>query len=95
MLTLQQIIDAAQTVAREYAITKISLFGSYANGTNTANSDVDLLVEFPTESISLITLSSIKLRLEELLHVSVDVIHSPIASDSILEIDKVVPLYAA
>ena len=55
----------------------------------------DLLVEFETEAVSLITLSSLKNRLEELLDTPVDVIHAPIPEGSILEIGKVVPLYAA
>lgn len=95
MLTLEQIKNAAEIVAKEYPITKIELFGSYARGTNTAESDVDLLVEFETRSISLIVLCGIKNRMEELLDTPVDVIHSPIPKDSILEIDKVVSLYAA
>jgi len=95
MLTIEQITDAARTVAKEYPITKIELFGSYAKGTNTPESDVDLLVEFETRGISLITLCGIKNRMEELLSTPVDVIHAPVPKDSILEIDKVVPLYAA
>ena len=95
MLTIDQITEAAKTAAAEYPITRIDLFGSYANGTNTEKSDVDLLVEFETAAISLLTLSSLKIRMEELLNISVDVIHSPIPEDSIIEIEKVVPLYAA
>ena len=95
MLTIEQIIKACETVAAEYPITRMELFGSYANGTNTPQSDVDILVEFKTRSVSLITLSGLKLRLEELLGTPVDVIHSPVPKGSILEIDKVVPLYAA
>lgn len=96
MLTIEQIIAAAQTVAKEYPITKIELFGSYANGTNTPDSDVDLLVEFDKNSvITLLTIIGIKDRMEELLGTPVDVIHSPVSKGSILEIDKVVPLYAA
>ncbi len=96
MLTIEQITAAAQTVAKEYPITKIELFGSYANGTNTPDSDVDLLIEFDKNSIvTLLTIIGIKDRMEELLNTPVDVIHSPIPKGSILEIDKVVPLYAA
>ena len=96
MLTLEQIADAAKAVAAEYPIARIDLFGSYANGTNTEKSDVDILVEFNKgERITLITLSGLKLRLEELLNISVDVISSPIPDGSILEIEKVVSLYAA
>ncbi|MBI5326371.1 MAG: nucleotidyltransferase domain-containing protein [Ignavibacteriae bacterium] len=30
----------------KFCLTKIGIFGSYANGTNTENSDIDLIVEF-------------------------------------------------
>ena len=95
MLTLKQIIYAAEIVAKEYQIKKIELFGSYAKGTNTSDSDVDLLVEFETEAISLITLCAVKNRMEELLNNSVDIVHCPIPDDAIIEIDKAVTLYAA
>lgn len=95
MLTIEQITDAAVAVAKEFPITKIQLFGSYASGKNTPESDVDLLVEFTTDAVSLLTLSALKIRLEELLGISVDVVHAPIPEDSIIELDKVVPIYAA
>ena len=95
MLTLTQIEAAAAIVAKEFPVTKIQLFGSYARGNNKADSDVDLLVEFVTDAVSLLTLSALKLRFEELLGVPVDLVHAPIPGDSIIELDKVVPLYAA
>lgn len=95
MLTLNQISEAAKIAANEYPITRIDLFGSYANGTNTNESDVDLLVEFETEGVSLLVLSGLKLRLEEILNTPVDIVHYPIPEGSLLEIEKVVPLYAA
>ena len=94
MLTIKQIENAAKTVAHEFPIKDIKLFGSYANGTNTPESDVDLLVEF-SKPITLIILCSLKFRLEEILDAPVDVIHTPVSKDSIIEIDKVVSLYAA
>ena len=95
MLSLQQISEAANIVSKEYPIVKMELFGSYADGRNTPESDVDLLVEFKTRSISLITLCSLKNRMEELLNTPVDIIHAPIPKGSIIEIGRVVPLYAA
>lgn len=95
MLTIEEIKEAAETVAKEYPIKRIDLFGSYANGMNTDSSDVDILVEFTTSAVSLLTLSGLKIRMEELLNVPVDVIHAPLPKDSILEINKVVPIYAA
>ena len=94
MLTIKQIEAAAQTVAKEYPIKSILLFGSYARGNNTPESDVDLLVEF-TRPITLLTLSSLKIRLEELLNNPVDVLHAPLPKNSIIEPDKVVQVYAA
>ena len=40
---LQQIKPHLQ---REYAVSRVGLFGSIARGTHTDNSDVDILVEF-------------------------------------------------
>ena len=96
MLTTQNIITAAQTVAKEFPITSMLLFGSYAENRNTENSDVDVLVEFaPDACITLLTVSNIKIRMEELLKTPVDIITYPIPKNSILEINKVVQIYAA
>ncbi len=96
MLTISQISDAAKIIADEYPILKIQLFGSYADGTNTPESDVDILIEFnPDAVITLLTLCRIKYRMEELLNISVDVITLPIPEDSLIEINEVVSLYAA
>ena len=72
---------------------KAELFGSYANGTNRPDSDVDLLLEFQSPRISLLTLSAIKYRLEDILKTDVDVIHGPLTPDSMIVIDRKVPLY--
>ncbi len=96
MLTIEQITNAAEIVAKEFSINSISLFGSYAENRNTEESDVDILVDFsPKVNVTLLTICSVKCRMEELLNIPVDVITLPIPKDSILEINKVVPLYAA
>ena len=83
MLTIKQISEIVSKAAQEYDIKKVTLFGSYADGRNTAQSDIDLLVEFHTENVSLLTLASLKYRLEELLGIDVDVIHAPLDKDVI------------
>lgn len=93
MLTIGKIKEGIHTVAKEYPIKKVDLFGSYADGTNNEKSDVDLLVEFITASISLLTLNALKYRLEEIYNIEVDVIHAPLDEDAMIEIGKVVPLY--
>lgn len=96
MLTIKQIADAAKIIAREFSVTEISLFGSYAENRNTEDSDVDILIKFsPDARVTLLTICTVKYRMEELLDTPVDVVSLPIPQNSILEINKVVPLYAA
>ena len=74
----------------------MQLFGSYAEGKNSPESDVDILIEFDSVFVvTLLTLSKIKNQMEELLQVPVDIITSPIPKDSVLEISKVISLYEA
>lgn len=95
MLTIPQIAQAVKTVAKEFNIKRVSLFGSYAEERNTPQSDVDLLVEFFLPAVSLFTLADIKNRLEELLSVDVDIIHAPLPQNSLINPEKVVEIYAA
>ena len=95
MLTVQKIEDCVRVASREYPLRKVELFGSYANGKNTPQSDVDLLVEFVQPRVSLLTLSALKLRMEELLGTEVDIVHGPLPEDSMLEVDRRVTLYGA
>ena len=97
VLALSDIKQYVAQVAPLYDVAKVSLFGSYASGTQTENSDIDLLVEFPQkpkEPITLFTVIGLKQDLEELTGKEVGVIKYPLAHDSFLEIDKVVELYA-
>ena len=95
MLTVKRISEIVSTVAVEYDIKRIVLFGSYADGSNTLQSDVDLLVEFNTGSVSLITLASLKYKLEELFGVDVDIIHAPLDENAMITPNRMVEIYAA
>lgn len=44
MLTLDRIREAVQTVASQYEIEQVYLFGSYARGDATEDSDVDFRI---------------------------------------------------
>lgn len=94
MLTIEDIKKTISEIAPQYNLKKVTLFGSRANGTAKENSDVDLLVEFPQGS-SLFDLIGLKLKLEEIWNLEVDVIATPIAEGSILIIEKEIELYAA
>lgn len=81
-------------IVKEYPVKRVVLFGSRAEETNQENSDVDLIMEF-YEPISLFTLSDIRLRLEEILGLEVDIIHGPIREGDLIEVGKEIELYVA
>ena len=56
-LSLDTISKGIKKISNEYPIKKVTLFGSYADGSFTEESDVDLLVEFHTQAVSLFMLS--------------------------------------
>lgn len=93
MLDIPTIAENVREAARDYPVKKIELFGSYARNDQTVASDVDLLVEFTSLAVSLLTISSLQMRLEESLGVSVDLLHAPLPEDSFLEIGETVVLY--
>lgn len=93
--SIEQIAKGLSIVAQEYPIKKAELFGSLARGEGRPSSDVDLLIEFLTPRVSLLTLNSVKYRLEELLGAEVDVIHGPLPKDSMIEIDKRISIYGS
>lgn len=93
-MAIDALKNAILSIVEEYPIKKVFLFGSRAEKTDRENSDVDLIMEF-FSPISLLTLSKIKLELEEILKLSVDIIHGPIRETDLLEIGKVVEVYAA
>ena len=93
-MTIELLKEQVLTVINEFNISRITLFGSRADGTNREDSDVDLIVEF-FSPVSLLTISALRCRLEELLGLEVDIIHGPIRSGDLIEVGKVVELYAA
>ncbi len=95
MLTLQQIANGVSIASREYPLRKVELFGSYASGSSTPESDVDLLVEFTEPRVSLLMLNGLKLRMEELLGTDVDIVHGPLPEDTLLQVDRRIALYGA
>lgn len=70
---LNQHREAIRAIALRHRVTNVRVFGSVLHGTDTAASDLDLLVD-PTPSTSLMDIARIELELAELLSVSVDVL---------------------
>lgn len=95
MLTVEEIKKVIKKLAPEYKLTKVTLFGSRANGNFREDSDVDLIVEFETPAVSLFILSGLKIDLEKIFGVKVDVIHGPKKDSWMIDIDKEIEIYAA
>jgi len=73
---------------RKHGVRRASLFGSVVTGEATANSDIDILVEFEGRK-SLLDLVGLKMELEDLLGKKVDVLTyeslHPLLKERILE----------
>lgn len=93
MLSIEQIKQAAEKIASHYPIRKVFLFGSYASGRAGDASDVDVLVEFSANPISLFELAGFNQELREELNTAVDTVKLPLKQDSIIDMDQVICLY--
>jgi predicted nucleotidyltransferase len=69
---LKQLLRYKEEHARQYGIEQIGLFGSYARDTASESSDVDVFVSLRHASVFL--LSRIRIELEEMLGVPVDLV---------------------
>lgn len=90
---IQQMIPQIQGYLSEQPIRKAWLFGSYSRGEETADSDIDLLVEYTdSDSVSLFTISRIATALRKMTGRTVDLVERnrllPFASES-AEQDKI------
>jgi len=86
MLTTETIKERVAPIAKRYDVTRVDLFGSYANGTATSKSDVDFLIEFAPESEpSLLTLGGFWEELKRSLGVGVDVVQLPLPNRLVIE----------
>jgi predicted nucleotidyltransferase len=92
MLTHEKIVDAVQKATKEFPLAKVKYFGSYADGSATKDSDVDLLVQFNEPAVSILTIIRLKRFLEDELASPVDVIHEPLPEGAIIEIGRTVSI---
>ncbi|WP_028309759.1 nucleotidyltransferase family protein [Desulfitibacter alkalitolerans] len=93
MLTTHQIKVLVSDIIVKYPVKKLSIFGSYADGTAHENSDIDILIEFLHTNVSLIMLYDIKEELEIKLSRKVDLIHAPLDENTLIAVNKVVDIY--
>ena len=73
---VQEMIPKIQSFFTDKPVKKAWLFGSCSRGEETVGSDVDILVEYDRDNarISLLTISSMMIGLEDILHRNVDLI---------------------
>lgn len=93
-LTVETIKEAVCSLTEKYHISRVTLFGSRADNSCSSDSDVDLIIEF-LKPVSLLTISSVKCELEEILGLGVDIVHGPLRKEDMIEIKEEVLLYAA
>ena len=67
--------EAVTSLLRRHKVRELSLFGSRARGDDRADSDIDLLVDFtPGSRADLVDLIELKLGLQELFGIKVDLV---------------------
>lgn len=70
---LEEIKQKSLPVLKQAHVIKAALFGSYVRGDNTKESDIDMLIAFPSDA-TLIDFVRLKRALEENLKKKVDVV---------------------
>lgn len=81
--TIDDIRNKTTPIAREFGVSRMSLFGSYARGEATADSDVDLYIDRGKLS-SLLQYFAFVDELENVLHCHVDVVSTGIEDKEFL-----------
>lgn len=94
MLTIDDIKKVVTEIAPKYNLKKVTLFGSRANGNFREDSDIDLIVDFP-KTAGLLTLISLKHKLEDIFNLNVDIVSRGGLKTSYIEIEKEIEIYAA
>lgn len=73
--TIEEITRRVTPVAKKYKLAAVYLFGSYARGEATAESDVDLLVDTTGAGLdTLLKLGGLYSDLEDALEISIDLV---------------------
>ena len=73
MQNISTIKNVISPIAKEYGLKKVFLFGSYAKGTATEESDIDLLIEIGRK-MSLLGLSGFRQDIGQVLNLPIDVV---------------------
>ena len=76
-MTKSEVLDTLSIkksyIEKEFEVSKIGIFGSYARDTQTDDSDIDFYVEFKNKTFD--NIAGLWNYLEELYHKKIDIIH--------------------
>ena len=81
-------------ISSKYNLKKVILFGSRADGTNREDSDIDLMVEYNTPTVSIFTTVGLMQEIQEKFNVPVYIVRYPLKNRGVkLRINKEEILY--
>ena len=80
--TLDEIREIAVTIAKRHQLRQLSLFGSYARGEATAQSDLDFRADVP-DGFGMFQMSALQDDLENAFHKQIDVVTPGMLDDSL------------
>ena len=70
---MDNISQTITPILKSFGIPKAAIFGSYARGEQTKESDIDILI-MPTEEMSLFDFFDVRYKLEDVLQIKVDLV---------------------
>jgi predicted nucleotidyltransferase len=82
--SIEEIRKIVSPIAQSYGIARLALFGSYARGEATADSDIDLLILEKGKLRGMFQLAGFLYDLEENLHTTVDVLVDDAVSEEFM-----------
>ncbi len=82
MYSAEEIRSIIYPIAKRYGVLRLYLFGSYARGDNTEDSDIDLRID--KGEVKGMQMAALLLDLEDALHKSVDLISTATLDESFL-----------
>ncbi|MEK6878988.1 MAG: nucleotidyltransferase family protein [Nanoarchaeota archaeon] len=71
---IEKIKSKIREILKKNKVSKAGIFGSYARGEQTKNSDIDIVVKIDDKEMSLLDFIELKLKLEDVLKKKVDLV---------------------
>jgi len=78
MVTISQIKETVGQIAPKYDVADVKLFGSYAKGNPHPESDIDLLVRYQENPVSVFKIFGFQEEVSSVLGAEVDILKSPL-----------------